>query len=510
MDIITSFYQKLSEKLLVIRRYIFLILVGFNVLIGCHTTQRGTHPNIIIIYADDLGYGDISCQNSESKIRTPNIDKLAQDGIRFTDAHSSAAICTPSRYNLLTGRYCWRTELQKGVLWSWDKPLISKDRITLPLMLKDKGYQTAAIGKWHLGWIWPTTDNISAKENDGQNVNYNKPITGGPNDCGFDYYFGDDVPNFPPYTFIENDRVTVVPTIEKPDSLFGEKGLMVENWRLDQVMPEITKRAVNYIRSASKNEQAFFLYFPLTAPHDPVAPTDQFKGTSQAGLYGDYVQEIDWTIGQIIQALEYNKLDKNTLIIFTSDNGSRGGDGTNWLGKIGSVKRFGHSPNGNLRGYKGDIWEAGHRVPFILKWPAKMKPGQVRDDLICQVDIFATLANIVGYTLSENSAEDSYDFSTLFLGDTSKNSIRKQLVNHSVDGSFAMRQGDWKLIFTNRSGGMSDGLYPEGFGITTPGQLYNLKNDIEERHNLYDEYPDIVEELTILFNDIQKNGKRSE
>jgi len=347
MDIIKVLYQILYWILPIMRRYFILIIVSSYVLSGCNS-QRSQYPNIVIIYADDLGYGDISCQNSESKIKTPNIDKLAHDGIRFTDAHSAAAICTPSRYSLLTGRYCWRTELQKGVLWSWDKPLISEERVTLPKMLKEIGYGTAAIGKWHLGWNWPTTDNISAKENNGENVNYSQPITGGPNDYGFDYYFGDDVPNFPPYAFIENDMVTKIPTVIKPDSLFGEKGLMVKDWSLEQVMPEITRKAISYINKASEQGQPFFLYFPLTAPHDPIAPTKQFKGTSQAGLYGDYVQEIDWTVGQILEALERKNLDENTLVIFTSDNGSRAGDGTNWLGEIGSVKRFGHSSNGKF------------------------------------------------------------------------------------------------------------------------------------------------------------------
>jgi arylsulfatase A-like enzyme len=488
-------------------RYIFLILVASHVLNSCQA-ERDENPNIIIIYADDLGYGDISCQNPESKIKTPNIDKLAQDGIRFTDAHSSAAICTPSRYSLLTGRYCWRTELKEGVLWSWDRPLISKDRLTLPMMLKDKGYQTAAIGKWHLGWIWPTVDDVLAKENNGKNVTYEQPIKGGPIEYGFEYYFGDDVPNFPPYTFIENDRVTKIPTIEKPDSLFGEKGLMVEGWQLDQVMPEITKIALTYIKNAGKKDRPFFLYFPLTAPHDPIAPTKQFIGTSQAGLYGDYVQEIDWAVGQILDILEQNQIERNTLLIFTSDNGSRGGDGTNWLGELGSVMKFGHSPNGRLRGFKGDIWEAGHRVPFIIKWKEKIKSGQVRDDLISQVDILATLSSIVGYILPKNSAEDSYDFSTIILDDKAVDSPRKTLVNHSVDGSFAVRKGYWKLIFTNRSGGMSNGLFPEGFGITTPGQLYNLENDLGEQQNLYEEYPEIVEELTKILDEIKNGGSQ--
>ena len=484
-------------------QYFKIIFLAF-ILSGC-TSHKENYPNIVIIYADDLGYGDISCQNPESKINTPNIDALANEGIRFTDAHSAAAICTPSRYSLLTGRYCWRTELQKGVLWCWDKPLIREERLTLPGLLKEKGYITAAIGKWHLGWNWPTTDTISAKEKNGMNVDYTQLITGGPLDHGFDFYFGDDVPNFPPYTFIENDRITETPDIIKPDSLYGEKGLMVKGWQLEKVMLMITNKAVSYIDKASKQDKPFFLYFPLTAPHDPIVPATQFKGTSRAGLYGDYVQEVDWTVGQILQVLERSFLERNTLVIFTSDNGSRGGDGTNWLGTIGSVKRFGHSPNGNLRGYKGDIWEGGHRVPFIVKWPNRIKSRQIRDDLLCQVDCMATIANVIGYRLPENSAEDSYDFSEIFLGQESHKTVRKTLVNHSVDGSFALRKGDWKLIFTDDSGGFSNVLFPEGFGITTPGQLYNLTEDIQEQHNLYEAYPEMVNELTSLFNDIKRH-----
>ncbi len=478
-----------------------IIIMSVYGLSSC-TIEESKPPNIVLIYADDLGYGDISCQNPGSKIATPNIDKLAHDGIRFLDAHSSAAICTPSRYSLLTGRYGWRTELQKGVLWCWDKPLITESRLTLPEMLKEKGYKTAAIGKWHLGWLWPTYDNKSAKEKNGDNVDYSQPISGGPIDHGFDYYFGDDVPNFPPYTYIENNKVTKIPNIIKPDYLYGVKGMMVKNWKLEQVMPEITKSAVNYILQAGKQDKPFFLYFPLTAPHDPIAPAKQFKGTSRAGLYGDYVQEVDWSVGQIIKVLQENDLEDNTLVIFTSDNGSYGGDGTNWLGKIGSVKRFGHSPNGNLRGYKGDIWEAGHRIPFLLKWPDKIIPGQIRDDLICQIDLMATIAAVIGYKLPENAAEDSYDFSTIILEESNNPRIRETLVNHSVDGSFALRKGEWKLILTDNSGGFSKSLFPQGFGITTPGQLYNLKEDLEEQHNLYDKYPEMVKELSSMLDDI--------
>ena len=379
-------------------------------LVGCSNERKEQiKPNIIIIYADDMGYGDAQCYNSKSLIPTPNIDNLASEGIRFTDAHSSSAVCTPNRYSLLTGRYCWRTSLKEHVFFPWDKPLIKKERLTLPEMLKEKGYQTGAIGKWHLGWNWPTNDSLSAKKENGYNVDYSRAITGGPIEHGFDYFFGDDAPNYPPYTFIENDKVTIKPTVIKPDSLFGDKGMMADGWRLEDVLPTITKKAVSFINEKSLNENPFFLYVALTAPHTPIAPTEQFIGKSKAGLYGDFVCELDWVVEQIIKALRKNNIAKNTIVIFTSDNGSQGLDGTNWSGKIGSVKKYGHLPNGSLRGYKGDIWEGGHRIPFIVRWPEKVKNG-VSNELICQVDIMRTIANIIGCELPENAGEDSSIF----------------------------------------------------------------------------------------------------
>jgi arylsulfatase A len=247
-----------------------LLFVVTLVLVTISSCKEKTYlyekPNIVLIYADDLGYGDLGCYNENSKIITPSIDKLATQGMLFTDAHSTDALCTPSRYALLTGRYCWRTRIKRGAMGKWGKPLIKKKRLTLPEMLKDKGYQTVAIGKWHLGWDWPTNDTLSAKEANGYNVDYSKPISGGPTEHGFDYYFGNNVPNFPPYTFIENDKVTVIPTVMKPDSIFGHKGMMAENWKLEKVLPTLAEKTVNYINEKSTDQDPFFLYLPLTAP----------------------------------------------------------------------------------------------------------------------------------------------------------------------------------------------------------------------------------------------------
>ena len=316
-----------------------MILAVLFLVVGCsnNDSKNKQAPNIVIILADDLGYGDPTCYNPDSKIPTPNIDKLASEGLQFTDAHSASAVCTPTRYSILTGRYCWRTRLKKSVLWAWDEPLINKNRLTLPEMLKEKGYQTAAIGKWHLGWEWPTSDTLDVKKQNGENIDYKLAIKGGPLAHGFDYYFGDDVPNFPPYTFIENEKVVEIPTIDKPNHLFGSKGKMTKNWKLEDVMPTITQKSVDYIDEASKQAEPFFLYFALTAPHTPIAPLTKFKGKSKAGPYGDFVYEVDWCVGQVMNALKENGVDENTLVIFTSDNGSPARNDKNWSGPTQSV-----------------------------------------------------------------------------------------------------------------------------------------------------------------------------
>ena len=472
--------------------FALLITITF---FGCKTEKQKQKPNIVIILADDMGIGDPGCYNTHSKISTPNIDRLASEGMKFTDAHSASAVCTPTRYSMLTGRYSWRTRLKKGVLWPWDKPLIENDRLTIAEMLRQQGYQTALIGKWHLGWNWPVTDATPAVKNNGARVDYSKPITGGPVDHGFDHYFGDDVPNFPPYTFIEDRKVTVVPTVVKPDSLYGRNGKMAPGWCLENVMPEITKRSVEYIADASKDKsKPFFLFFSLTAPHTPIAPEDRFKGTSKAGAYGDFVREVDHVVGEIMDALKKNGIEDNTILIFTSDNGSPARNGKNWSGPIGSVvKEYGHNPSGIYRGFKGDAWEGGHREPFIVKWPGTVKPGSVSDALITSMDIMPTVADVLGVKMPAGCAEDAVSFADVLKGKTDE--AREYLVNHSLKGVFAIRKGRWKLILSDRSGGFSDMLHPKGFGIETPGQLYDLEKDPGEKNNLWNEYPEMVKEM---------------
>ncbi|MBW7990962.1 MAG: arylsulfatase [Planctomycetes bacterium] len=468
-------------------------------------------PNIVYILADDMGYGDLACQNIDSKIPTPNLDRLVSEGIRFTDAHSPSAVCSPTRYGILTGRYCWRTRLKSSVLWPWDKPLIDANRLTVGKLLKAHGYDTACVGKWHLGLDWPTTDgkepvgigktNVA---NSGSNVDFGKPIANGPTARGFDYYFGTAVPNFPPYCFIENEMTVGIPAGKKPDDMFGSPGPILEGWKLEEILPGLERKAVEYIdaKGGRVNNPAFrqtvgkpfFLYVPLTAPHTPIAPACQFTGKSKAGAYGDFVCQVDHVAGRVIDALKRNGLADNTLVIFTSDNGSPGRDGTNMNGKTNSVRRFGHNPSYIYRGIKADAWDGGHRVPFIARWPGRIKPGSISDETICHVDLIATCAAILGYELPPNAGEDSYNILPALTGRNLKKPIREATVHHSGNGMFAIRQGKWKLILGRGSGGWSGRGRPED----PPVQLFDMSIDVSERINRCTEHPDIVEGLTKL------------
>lgn len=331
-------------------------------------TQAAPLPNIVIIYADDMGYGDLAAQNPDSKIPTPHLDRLAHEGVRFTDAHSSSGICTPSRFALLTGMYHWRKF--HDIVNSFDGPVF-EDELTLPAMLRQQGYSTACIGKWHLGWDWEAIrvgERHTAQEVPRpDDFDWLRPVPGGPLSHGFDYYFGDDVPNFPPYAWIENDRLLTVPTdMYAPDPApeegnhEGRPGPMTPGWKLDAVMPRLTERAVSWIADQKDAARPFFLYFPWTSPHAPIVPAPAFKGSTGAGPYGDFVHQSDWSAGQILQALDDHGFRENTLVIFTSDNGPE-------HYAYDRVRARGHRSMGSLRGLKRDIYEGGHRVPMVMR-----------------------------------------------------------------------------------------------------------------------------------------------
>ncbi len=501
------------------KNLLFLLLLAV-VFTSCSTkkTEELKLPNIVILYADDMGYGDLGIQNPQSKIPTPNLDKLASEGIRFTDGHSSSGICTPSRYALLTGRYHWRKF--HGIVNSFGPPAFDDERLTLPEMLKEKGYATACIGKWHLGWNWNFLAEPGGRKMQwGREVKYylpdevdwDSPITGGPLSNGFDYYFGDDVPNFPPYTWIENDRILIKPTVplsETPETAEGEwearPGPMAEGWELDKVMPTLNQKVVEYIQSRKGKEEPFFLYFPWTSPHAPIVPTEEFVGKSEANGYGDFMVQSDWSAGQVLKALEENGFTENTLVIFTADNGPE-------RYAYDRIRNFNHKSTGPLRGLKRDTWEGGHRVPFVIKWPGVVKAGEVSNEVINQVDIMATLAEIVGFKLPDTAAEDSYNLLPLLKGDMKAKNIREATVQNTYKDRYAIRKGDWVLI--DSESGMHSKVpdwFNEQFGYTEnqfPGELYNLKEDISQKNNLYGENAEKVTELKTLLEQYKSDGR---
>jgi len=473
-----------------------------------NTTVSHRLPNIVYIMADDLGYGDLGCYGAE-KIRTPHIDRLAEGGIHFTDAHSSSAVCTPSRYSVLTGRYCWRTRLSSTVLGGFGTPLIERERLTVASLLKSRGYRTAAVGKWHLGLEWMRRDGrplFSAEERaleadtmkgehvDGFQVDYSKPLSGGPTELGFDYFFGmAGSLDMPPYCFIEDDRTVGIPEMEKhPYAPQQRRGLMTEGWRDDQVDVTFAERAVDFIRYHGREhpDTPFFLYLTPSAPHRPCLPPPFMRGRSDAGPRGDMVMLFDWVVGEVTSALNEAGLTGNTLLMVTSDNGARL---TNFDGRD-----YRHKSNGYLRGGKGDIWDGGHREPLVAVWPGRIEPNTSCDETVCLADFTATCVDLIGAELAPSDAEDSVSLLPLLLGGKPAEPARAGIVHHSFDGMFSLRRGDWKLIAGTGSGGFSEpSRYTPAAG-QSQGQLYNIHDDLGETLNLWKARPDVAAELMAL------------
>ena len=504
----------------------FLAALALAPFAGSHATAaQPARPNIVILYADDMGYGDLGAQNPESKIPTPNLDRLAREGTRFTDAHSSSGICTPSRYAMLQGRYHWRKF--HGIVNSFDQPILDAEKTTLPELLKAQGYKTACIGKWHLGWDWNAikkpgaTPAAAAPKGKGKGkaagapagfapeaFDWSKPIPGGPLSHGFDYYFGDDVPNFPPYAWFENDRVITPPTVPlaiTPSTAEGNwearPGPMVAGWDFWAVMPTLTEKAVEWIHR-QKASEPFFLYFPFTSPHAPIVPTPEFTGKSQAGGYGDFMTQTDAAVGRVLQALKDRGLADNTLVIFSADNGPESY-------AYERIRNFGHRSMGPLRGLKRDIHEGGHRVPFIARWPGVIPAGRVSNGLLSQIDLYATLAGLLGAKIPAGSAEDSYDQLALLTG--AGPGVRSTLVHNTNANGYALRDGDWVLIAA-KTGSVSK--VPEWFDQANgykahalPGELYNLRDDLAQKNNLYAQHPEKVAQLSALLAQVRAQGQ---
>ena len=464
----------------------FLAALGASAL-----AQPAKRPNIVYILADDLGWGDLQCYNRESKIRTPYADRLASQGMRFTDMHSPSAVCTPTRYGILTGRYCWRTRLKNGVLWGYDKNLIEQGRLTVPALLKSTGYATAGVGKWHLGL------------GSADKVDYSKPHKPGPVDHGFDYYYG--IPaslDMDPYVYIENDRTVEQPTANtpgqnEPRGVFWRPGPIAPGLKIEEVLPTLRDKAVGYLQQRAKTpDQPFFLYFPLTGPHTPWVPHPQYRGKSGAGIYGDFVMQCDDVLGSVLKTLDDTGLASNTIVIFTSDNGAH------WTPE--DKKKYPHRANASWRGMKADIQEAGHRVPFLVRWPGVVKAGAVNNDPGCLTDLMATVAEITGKPLPRDAGEDSFSLLPALKGGKG---TRDTIVHHSVDGVFAIKQGEWKLIFGRGSGGFSQPKKIEVKPGEPAGELYNLARDPGETANLYLKHPDVVKRLTALMDRYKQEGR---
>ncbi|GAB3651589.1 arylsulfatase [Echinicola sediminis] len=459
-----------------------------------------TPPNIIYVLADDMGFGDVGANNPESKIATPHLDQMAAAGMRFTDAHTSSSVCTPTRYGILTGRYNWRSRLKDGVLWGDSEALIDSTRATVASVLSQHGYHTAFIGKWHLGWNW-------GKDAAG-NIDFTQPVTYNPNDNGFDYAYGHVASlDIPPYVYVENGKVTAVPTdsTQSKDKYgWWRKGMTSPDFDHWDVTPNFFRRGISYVKERATTGEPFFLYLPLPSPHTPILPTEEWQGKSGLNPYGDFVMMVDDYMGQLLAAVKEAGIEENTMIVFTTDNGASPAS------QIGELIAQGHYPNGVYRGHKADIYEGGHRVPFIVKWPKVVTAGSVNEQTICTTDLMATCADLVGYQLKDNEGEDSYSFLPLLSGEKVEGDFREAIVHHSVNGSFAIRKGEWKLAMTAGSGGWS---YPtpkevEAMGDSLPPvQLFKLSEDPSEQKNLQADYPEKVEELQALLTKYIKEGR---
>jgi len=499
-------------------KHLLFIISASYILTACNNKENNVAidtskkaPNIIYVLADDLGYGDINTFNLNGKIKTPNIDRLALEGMKFTDAHTSSAVCTPTRYGILTGRYNWRSNLKSSVLTGKSKALIPTSRTTVASLLKQKNYNTAFIGKWHLGWDWAL---LNEKDNSGDgwsandfaNIDFSKPIKNGPKDLGFDYSYGHSGSlDMAPYVYVENGLPTKVPdtvTVNKGKYSWWREGPTSSDFIHDDVTPNFFRRSISYIKDKSKDTKPFFLYLALPSPHTPILPTEEWLGLSELNPYGDFVIMIDDYMGRLIKSIKDAGIEDNTIVIFVSDNGCSP------QANFKLLDEKGHHPSAIYRGHKADIFEGGHRVPFIVKWPSLIKPNTTSDKTICTTDFFATCAEITGTTLQSNEGEDSFSLIPLFKDPEASNFLRTATVHSSINGSFAIRKDKWKLIFCPGSGGWSSPRPDSELVKELPKfQLYDLSIDPGEENNLYGQNPKVYNEMKNLMVSYIENGR---
>ncbi|QZT37388.1 arylsulfatase [Halosquirtibacter xylanolyticus] len=464
----------------------WLVLSAFLASCGTKEAPQPTQPNVIYILADDLGYGDIEAFNSSCKIKTPHLNQLAKEGAMFTDMHTSSAVCTPTRYGILTGRYNWRSSLKNGVTWGDSKALIDSSRNTVADLFHKKGYQTAFIGKWHLGWDWTMKEDKS--------IDFSKPVTNNPNDVGFDYAYGHAASlDIPPYVYVENGKATAIPT-RKIDKVTGygfyRKGWIAPDFTIEDATPNFFRRAKKYVAEQVTNKKPFFLYLPIPSPHTPIVPTKEWQGKSGLNPYGDFVMMIDHYVGDLMAELKKQGIDKNTIVVFTSDNGCSP------MARFDVLKEKGHDPSANYRGHKADIFEGGHHVPFIVHWPKGIKAGTKIDKTSCTTDFMATAAEIIEQPLEDRDAVDSYSMLSMLQKGNTGEYTRDYTIHHSINGSFAIRQGDWKLELCAGSGGWSAPKPKKAKELNLPNiQLYNIAKDPQETNNVFQDNPEVVKTM---------------
>lgn len=504
-------------------------------------------PNVVLIFADDLGYGDVSCFNEESKIKTRHIDNLAKEGMKFVDSHATSALCTPSRYGLLTGRYNWRSRLKSSVIPGDSQTLIEKDRETLAHLMKKRGYKTAAVGKWHLGLEWTMKEkkdyekfSLNSKDFEepeyqygrdgnfdsgtpmpaieGLDIDYEKPIQFGPNDYGFDYFFGTSASlDQPPYVYIENDRIlgdpvvlTGLPKLDRATASqqqAWEQGPAVVDHIFRKVPEDMQNKVMELLDDFTKSDEPFFLYYPVHLVHGPIIPAPKFQGKSGIGPYGDFVLQLDHYVGEIVDKLKSEGVFEDTIVIFTSDNGASGVAGFEELAE------YGHNPSYHFRGRKADIWEGGHREPAIVSYPKMIKAGSVSHQTVCHSDIYRTMADLLDITLPDEVAEDSHSILSIWKGE--EEPVRKDIVHSSGNGGFSIRRDFWKLNLVSNGGGFGSALIsgPNGAAFQDefkPYELFDLRDDIEEKNNVIEKYPEVVKELTEVLAKYIKDGRSTE
>lgn len=480
----------------------------FKIFLALLSTVASLHaadaaaPNVILILADDMGIDSVSALNEKMGLGTPHIDQLTREGMSFTDAHSTSGVCSPTRYSVLTGRYNWRSRLKQGIVGKWERPLIEDRRLTLPEMFREHGYDTACIGKWHLGWHWSKKG--GGKTEKSAEIDFTAAVKGGPNDHGFDYYFGDDVPNWPPYVWRENERLLgEIKTNMKAGTMVGvSAGPAIEDWDFRAVLAEYSDRWSQYIRDRAGKKRPFFLYAPMPSPHTPIAPHEDFQRKSKVSEYADFLIQTDYAVGEMMRALMETEQADNTVVIFTCDNG------TSPEANFTQLDAAGIHLNEHWRGWKADAYEGGHRVPFIVRWPGRIEPGSRSEQTITLADIMATCADIVGHELPADAAEDSVSLLPTLRGKEAAGPLHKLVVHHSASGHFAVRKGKWKLLLCRGSGGWSP---PRESEVSKRGlppvQLYDLLDDPKETDNLQSDYPEIVERLTAGLRQVIERGR---